>query len=868
MIQSYKYFNKANEFLLGLSFKALVQITLTLIPIICLAFTLKLSLNSPLLLFLGIIAMIIIAFIIKSSRDLNVQGFYSSFVLHPFESHHYSWDSSQEAQQSIETLMDIQCINSKHIVTKNQDLVSIVKLESGLSFYRYSKEERELILSKWGAFLAKISGISNINSYFWSNSQSQDTIQYFCVIKNYDNPNYPDHDFIADESFYIILREKNPDSKDKPIIRSLKNLLKIKQSYSEEDLLQNLNEKTSTLISTLKSLEIDSHRLEDETLSLFLEEHLPLDPSYQVIDRAKFLEHHCNTKKFFTKTYRLSSSPESGDLGFWVRDYFKRIKHQAIISIELNSRNAYNDRRRAESRSSIFSQFNKSNSSYRNLIIQESKLIAETLTSKPYSFDLSFLITFITKSPEELQKIDNLIKQPMRSAEISGLERQQIKNWLSNLPLTANKLKQEDKIFCNLDFAAATFPFIKSPLGTSSGPLLGLSLENGMPVFLDEYDRSLCNNRGINFIGDSGSGKTVAAKFSIKKRLESDPDQCFYIIDNTTDGWNFFINYYGGIIVELDNPYIEAGTALFAPLRIDHDTYHNSHLYNNHLERVLGLLELIANRPLSNQDKSYLSQILRSSYQDKLDLRLSDLYQVINQDSDDKSNYWLETLSPYTRICSGIYATLMDGEESCKLQGKLILFTFSKIQTDPIYQNLCLKLLTSFIEERIITRQQTKTTLILDEAWKIFQNQHSTQGKELLTHLARAGRGLDLGLWTISQKPSDLPSEIHSSASISLCFQLKERNDRLDMARYANLNDCEKQLLDSYEIKESGVCLLKTTRSSDLIKVELNKKENLLCNSTRDFSNLRQTLANNHIKLGLEQRSACKEAIKELMTHE
>jgi len=812
--------------------------------------------------------MIIIAFIIKSSRDLNVQGFYSSFVLHPFESHHYSWNTKQEAQQSIETLMDIKSINSNHIVSKANDLISIVKLENGLSFYRYSKEERELILNKWGAFLAKISGINNLNSYFWTNSDSGDTLQYFCVIKNYENPTYPHENFIADESFYIIIREKNPDSRDNFLARRLKKLLKIKPNYSKEEIILSLEEKTQTLIGTLKSLELNSNRLMDQSLQSFLEEYLPIDPSYEIIDKAKYLEHKTSNKKFFTKTYRLSSSPESGNLGFWVREYFKLIKHSAIISIELNSRNAHSDRRRAESCSNIFTQFNKSNSSYKNLLIKENKQISETLINKPYSFDLSLLITVITNSAEELQQIDNLIKQPIKTAEISGLERQQIKNWLSNLPLAANRLNQKDKIFSNLDFAAASFPFIKSPLGTSHGPLLGVSLENNMPVFLDEYDKSLCNNRGINFIGDSGSGKTVAAKLAVKRRLETNSNQYFYIIDNTADGWKFFINYYGGIIIELDNPNIKNKEALFSPLKIDSEVYNSPLAFNNHIERVLGLLELMANRLLSNQDKSYLSKILKESYSKNLRLNLSDLFHEIKKSTDEKKLFWLETLSPYTQINHGIYASLMDGEESSNLQEGLILFTFSKIRTDPVYQNLCLKLLTSFIEARIITEQQAKTTLILDEAWKIFQNHQSTQGRELLTHLARAGRGLDLGLWTISQKPSDLPSEIHSSASISLCFQLKEKNDQLDIVRYANLNDSEKELLNSYEIKESGICLLKTTRSSDLVKIELNKEENLLCNSTREFCNIRQTYADKYINLGLDNKSAYKEAFKELIINE
>lgn len=808
--------------------------------------------------------MIIIAFIVKSSRDPQVKGFYSSFILHPFQNHIYNWKGAKEGYQSIEALIDLKEIKKNLFINKADDLVSIVKLNNGISFHKYSKEEREIISNKWGAFLAKLSSIKNIKSYFWSESNQGDSIQIFCTIDQFKHPNYSSSKFIPEQNFYILVKELNPKNKDSILLRKIKNILKIETEVNHIEILSRLQEKTRALMQTLSNLEIESKQLQDTELKDFLKSWLPLNPDYSLEDKAQFIEHRDGNSSFLTKTYRLQNPPESGDLQFWPREFVKLLNFKSTLSIHISSRDAYKDRRDAEHKSNIYNQINKTNSSYKNSVIAEAREIADELVKKPYSFNLSLFITVYAESEEELQKIDNLIKQPIKSSELSGLDRLQIDNWISSLPLAKNKIKKSEQIFSSLSFCSSAFPFIKSPSGTSSGPLLGVELETKRPIFLNEYDRSLCNNRGINFIGDSGSGKTVAAKLSVKRRLEEDPEKYFYIVDNTADGWKFFIDYFSGEIIELDNPDLSNDEALFSPFAISEDIYNSTKDFNNHIEKILALLEIIQNKTLTNSEKTFLTKNLKQIYQNKLDLKLSDFIKFLESNNDTRAEAWIELLSPYSYYKEGIYSKLMDTNSDKALNNRLLLFSFSKIKTDPRYQNLCIRLLNAFIEDKVIYQKQSKTTLILDEAWKIFQNNQSTQGKELITHLARAGRGLDLGLWTISQKPSDLPGEIHSSASVSLCFQLKEKNDRSSMQSSANLNPSEKELLDSYEIRDSGICLLKTTRSSDLISIEMDQEEKLICSSNREFSNLRNKI---YLKFreNLPEFEASKKTIRILM---
>jgi hypothetical protein len=166
-------------------------------------------------------------------------------------------------------------------------------------------------------------------------------------------------------------------------------------------------------------------------------------------------------------------------------------------------------------------------------------------------------------------------------------------------------------------------------------------------------------------------------------------------------------------------------------------------------------------------------------------------------------------------------------------------------------------LISDFISKQVM--QKSQNTLIIDEAWKLLKDKQNPAGSELICHLARAGRGLDLGLWTISQKPSDIPPEIHSSASSTLCFQLKEQQDRMDMVKYANLNPQEESFLNSIHLTRAGNAFLKTTIDSGLIRLELDPVEQILTSSVREFSNIRKKLFQKNLELG---NSRCESALK------
>ncbi len=869
---------------MGLSLFTWIKIGIVTLTLIYSSINLKLSPNSPLFLFLGIIWMIITAFIIKSSLDDEVPEFYTSFIRHPFLNHLFKSFPNNEGYDSLYEMQNLKTINIDHAITKEGDLLTFIKLSNGISWNKTSLEDRKRILESWANYLAQIQSISAIDSYLLNSNCFEDSIQSFIWVKSYQAKyNEPDtaiddhninqaklinkawhqqtfneSNFIANPEFYIILRHKNNINKSKISYKLLSKWLPptyINQIFNSQFKPEELEaefklfeQKINSCISVLASINIHAERLRSSELKEFcnywlatdqiLDSNITKNP-FIIQDEAKYIRFQDR----YQKTYRISYPPETGELDFWLLNYIPLFTTEAYISIQLSPRDPHRDRRKAESKSELMKQLSRNNKMSTLSIIQENRKISEDLINKPYSFDLSIYIGILCNSIDVIQNLDNIIRKPIKLSKLASLDRQQIPNWLYSLPFAYNKLKDKEKLFANLDFASSCFPFVDNNLGSNSGALLGIALDNAKPVYFNEYDRDYCNNRGINFIGDSGSGKTVAAKLAIKRRL-IDPDKSFYIIDNTEDGWKFFIDYFSGVIIEIDKyGDVNDERPLFAPFRLPDN--HSQEQFNNHLEGLITLLAILKEDQvkISASEKLFLTQSIKTIYQTNDDPCLSDLYKLWQISEHELNKKWLDIIAPYTRVCDGIYSKLMDGTQAyLDNQARLILFTFSKLNRDSNFLPVSLYLVSNFINQKVLYEKQAQTTLVIDEAWKIFTGKHSERGKELLSHFARAGRGLDLGLWNISQKPSDLPREIHSSASATLCFQLKEAGDRAEMTAYSSLNINEKVLLESPALFEAGNALLKTTRASGLIQIILDPYEKVLCNSNRDFVNKRNRL--------------------------
>ena len=258
-----------------------------------------------------------------------------------------------------------------------------------------------------------------------------------------------------------------------------------------------------------------------------------------------------------------------------------------------------------------------------------------------------------------------------------------------------------------------------------NGDIIASKVDDNSFVKFDIFDKNFSNNFSINFIGDSGSGKSLAAKLLLTRFLKNKNNK-FIIIDSSLEGWEKTTTRHSGHVEK------------FKELKSENDT-------------------------------------------------------LINDSQINLFNF---------------YSLEKDIETSQKL--------FNQILNE--LNSLSIK-------------KDANYFLIIDEAWKLLINENSKVSSELLSKIARTGRSMNLGLWTISQKPGDINRDIHSNASNSFIFQIKEEEDKKEISSFLSLSEKEKTHLFSSEIKERGTALFKNQYFSDLIKFIFNEEEFEFLNS-------------------------------------
>ena len=341
--------------------------------------------------------------------------------------------------------------------------------------------------------------------------------------------------------------------------------------------------------------------------------------------------------------------------------------------------------------------------------------------------DLQIILKLYSPNKEMLEK--NLLKISTNQSllsfnEAKYLQRELYAEELQDLPFLVTA---KDLNYLN--------PFIEDRTCMEKGALIGYKLDDRSLVYFTPENTQFCNNKSINFIGDSGSGKSLAVKLLIKRSFNHSAK--FIILDSTLLGWEFFTAYMGGEIY--NSPESFKNLVLFKK---------NISLVNFH--------SIEKNKTLTNL---YLE------------------------------NIFLQIENAARELDSSIY-------------------------------------------------------LVIDEAWKLIYEEENPLSKKLISELARTGRAMNLGLWTISQKPSDLTRDIHSSAASSFIFQCKENTDKAELSSHLNLNERELKLIESQEIKDRGTALLKTSKFSGLIKFKADEDELILTNSSAEIVRERQLIFN------------------------
>jgi hypothetical protein len=436
-----------------------------------------------------------------------------------------------------------------------------------------------------------------------------------------------------------------------------------------------------------------------------------------------------------------------------LNNFLKSLSCTSEFCIILQERNLNRDKSIISHKVNFLQSFTRAALSNRSHLDSLKSLYHE-IYDNSFIADLQIILKLYSPNKEMLEK--NLLKISTSQSLLSFNEAKylQRKFYTENLKDLPFLITAKDLNYLN--------PFLEDRTCMKNGALIGYKLDDRSLVYFTPENTQFCNNKSINFIGDSGSGKSLAVKLLIKRYFNAEIEDCeqspnstvaerassrlrrtndrnakFIILDSTLLGWEFFTAYMGGEIY--------------------------------------------------NSPESFKNLVL--------------------------------------------------------FKKNISLVNFHSIEKNKTLTNLCLENIFLQIENAVRELDST-IYLVIDEAWKLIYEEENPLSKKLISKLARTGRAMNLGLWTISQKPSDLTRDIHSSAASSFIFQCKENTDKAELNSHLNLNERELKLIESQEIKDRGTALLKTSKFSGLIKFKTDEDELILTNSSAEVVRERQLIFN------------------------
>lgn len=825
MVKVYKHFNKPYEFFWGLSLTKLIQIAVLTVIAVWSFFQLGLSPRSPLSLMLLIPMILFMALIIKSDDD-----FYLKLLWHPFEDHIYLINKKSNLYPCFNEKLSLKRIKDSIIYQKDNSITQVIEIKHGISVQNLSNDEKSSMLNLWAGFLSQYNQISNFDDYF-SELLDKEHLEIFIYID-------PES---LEPSYYLVLHQDalNEDkSKLERLIVKLATKLGIlteSNEYVYRKEYELLKEKLAYTKSYFNKLKLETYVLTDEKIKkLILKQVDIFDSKAKLHDKANHIEIENNKEHRFIKSYNLKIAPDSGDLDFWLQELILKINTKGFITIKFEYRDAQQDRKHAETKASLLAELKKSNRASTQSVIKDNLSISETLIEKPYSFNLSIGISVETKSLSELKDFDRSLKRPIKNCIWSSEERKQVDSFLANL-ISSRQSLSSYKHYADLDFARANFCFFASNFPKDSKYYVGQSLTDQSAINLNEDNCKLHKTRSINFIGDSGSGKSLLAKSMLIKRL-GNPQNQFIIVDNTRDGWTDFCRALGGSVTDLNQ--VNNKEAYFNPFYLTKPLDIKARAQKVH--SLLNFFTALSHQDtLSLEDKDFLGKSLNQFLAKYLGASLSDLYLFWSSwEQKDIANKWQNLISSYTHINNGAYAYLLDGKPQA-YTNRLELFQFSTINQEKSFSDICFYLINTELESRAL-QENSKITLVIDEAWRLMQ---SSKAKSFLSYYARAGRAMDCALWTISQKPSDLGKEIYSSASLNVSFHLKEKADQENLKKLVGFEEHELALFRNNLLKARGNCIIKSTYGTDLVKVVIPDDELVLCSSQKVLASKRRVLS-------------------------
>jgi type IV secretory pathway VirB4 component len=410
-------------------------------------------------------------------------------------------------------------------------------------------------------------------------------------------------------------------------------------------------------------------------------------------------------------------------------------------------------------------------------------------------FEVSLYITLYGQTSEEIDKVENEIKNILESrlVYVKPALFQQDTGFVSTLPLGQDLLSIKNKL--NTSPLSSFFPFVSFDLSSDKGILYGLNRHNGSLILFDRF--SLENYNSIVF-AKSGSGKSYFTKLEILRTLMFDTE--VLIIDPERE-YEFLAESVGGRYFDISL----VSDHHINPFDLPHPTEEESpsEILRSTIVNLVGLFRVMLGG-LTPEEDAIIDQAITETYalkdingdSDFTQLEpplLSDFEMVLG--GIDGAEDLQQKLSKYTR---GTWSGFINQPSNVDINKKLVCFSIRDMEDE--LKPVAMYIITHFIWNAV-RKNIKRRLLIVDEAWIMMKNDDTAS---FLFGLAKRGRKYYLGLATITQDVGDFlksPYGLPIITNSSIQILLKQSPSSIDIVQKTfNLTDEEKFLL-----LESGV---------------------------------------------------------------
>lgn len=316
-------------------------------------------------------------------------------------------------------------------------------------------------------------------------------------------------------------------------------------------------------------------------------------------------------------------------------------------------------------------------------------------------------------------------------------------------------------------------------------PKILLRSRLGSLVSFNPFTSELTNSNQI-VSGGSGSGKSFMTNILLMQMLKENPK--VYIVD--------IGGSYKKICENFDGQYVQLGVDTQLSINPFDLAAGEVKPTSQKIKFILSLVEIMAKEnekiQLGKLEKAEIESAIEEVYETSRSPRLSDLREILLEHSEIQIQRIGKILTSWCG--NSAYGKFVDQKTTLELKRPIVCFDLKGMENYPDLQAACLFIITDFVWREVQTDRSRMKFLILDECWKLMENDSASL---FIAEVFRTFRKYMASAIAISQNIDDFAKSKIANAILpnsSIRWVLKQKGadkDRLKDVLSLNPNEVE-----------------------------------------------------------------------------